>query len=138
MIYGKGMLGDELYFRIFEERAAIPHSSGNCREICDWCESFAHEHRLRSLRDLHDNIIIFKEGTPGRENEVPLILQGHLDMVFERDDIPDAPHENEPIRLRLDGDFVTAYHTTLGGDDGIAVAYSLAILASSDISHPPG
>lgn len=131
------LIGSERYFEIFEQIAAIPHASGNCRAICDYCQHFAESLGLRCVRDAADNIIIFKDGTAGRECEAPIILQGHLDMVFERDAIDGVPTENEPLRLCIKGDYLMAEHTTLGGDDGIAVAYALALLESKDASHPP-
>lgn len=131
------MIGSERYFEIFEQIAAIPHASGNCRAVCDYCQGFAESLGLRYVRDTADNIIIFKDGSVGRECEAPIILQGHLDMVFERDAIDGVPTENEPLQLCIKGDYLTAEHTTLGGDDGIAVAYALALLESKDASHPP-
>lgn len=136
-MYGSGIIGRETYFGIFEELAAIPHASGDCGRICDWCEKFARDRGLRYQRDCCDNIVIFKDGTAGYETHEPIILQGHLDMVFERDAVADAPRACDPLRLEVDDDLLSAYHTTLGGDDGIAVAYALAILDAGDIAHPP-
>lgn len=94
-------------------------------------------HGLRSYQDDYGNVMVFKDGTAGYGDSPPVILQGHLDMVCEKE--PDCPvdMEKEGVRLLTDGTYIWADGTTLGGDDGIAVAYILALLASEDISHPP-
>ncbi|MCI7099247.1 MAG: aminoacyl-histidine dipeptidase [Lachnospiraceae bacterium] len=124
-------------FCYFDKICSIPHGSGNTKAISDYCAAFADEHGLRYIQDPADNIIIFKDGTAGYENSAPVIIQGHLDMVCEKDKDCTIDMEKEGIQPVVDGDFITARGTTLGGDDGIAVAYVLAILASDSISHPP-
>lgn len=124
-------------FRFFEEMCGIPHGSGNTKQISDWCVSFAKERSLKYIQDSTNDVIIFKDGTAGYENAPALVLQGHLDMVCEKE--PDCPIDftKDGLKLAVDGDFVHAIGTTLGGDDGIAVAMALAILDSKDIPHPP-
>lgn len=124
-------------FRFFEEMCAIPHGSGNTKQISDWCVSFAKERGLKYIQDSTNDVIIFKDGTAGYENAPALVLQGHLDMVCEKE--PDCPIDftKDGLKLAIDGDFLHAVGTTLGGDDGIAVAMTLAILDSKDIPHPP-
>ena len=123
-------------FHYFEELCAIPHGSGNTKAVSDWCAAFAKARGLEYHQDALNNIIIIKEAAPGYEGAEPVILQGHLDMVCEKE--PGCPKdlEREGLDLEADGDFVTARGTTLGGDDGIAVAMALALLDAQDIPHP--
>ena len=124
-------------FSCFEQLCAIPHGSGNTKAISDYLVRFAAEHQLRCIQDAHNNVIIFAPGTPGYESAAPVILQGHMDMVCET--APDCTKDmaREGLDLFVDGDTIGARGTTLGGDDGIAVAMALAILAAGDIPHPP-
>lgn len=123
-------------FRYFREICAIPHGSGNTQAISDYCVEFAKMHGLRYLQDKLGNVIIFKDASEGRENDEGIILQGHIDMVAVKE--PDSLHDfsKDGLKLKIDGDFLYAEGTSLGGDDGIAVAYALAVLAADDISHP--
>lgn len=124
-------------FRFFEEICGIPHGSSNTKAISDYCVQFAKEHSLRYIQDSLNNVIIFKEGTEGYENSSPVILQGHLDMVCEKEKDCTINFSSDGLRLRLDEGVISAEGTTLGGDDGIAVAYMLALLDATDIPHPP-
>ncbi len=124
-------------FKYFEELCAIPHGSGNTKAISDYCVSFAKEHSLRYIQDPTNNVIIFKNGSEGYERSQPVMLQGHLDMVCEKTADCDIDFEKDGLRLRLENGIISADGTTLGGDDGIAVAMGLALLASKDIPHPP-
>lgn len=124
-------------FYYFEEISKIPRGSGNTKAVSDFCVQFAKENNLRYIQDEINNVIIYKEGTKGRENEEPVIVQGHLDMVCEKNLDCDHDFEKEGLKLLVEGDFIYADQTTLGGDDGIAVAYGLALLESTEISHPP-
>ncbi|MDE6750407.1 MAG: aminoacyl-histidine dipeptidase [Lachnospiraceae bacterium] len=124
-------------FHYFEEICAIPHGSSNTKAISDYCVNFAKTHGLRYIQDDSDNIIIFKDGTSGYEQSAPVILQGHLDMVCEKDSDCNIDFSKDGLTLQLHDNTITANGTTLGADDGIAVAYALAILASEDIPHPP-
>lgn len=130
-------LEPEKVFRYFEEISYIPRGSGNMDKISDYCCNFAKSKGFEYIKDSANNVIIFKNGTAGRENEEPVILQGHLDMVCEKSQGYEIDFLNDPLNLNIDGDYIYAEGTTLGGDDGIAVAYCLAILDSDDISHPP-
>lgn len=123
-------------FHFFEQMCAIPHGSGNTKAISDWCAGFAQERGLEYHQDADNNIIIIKEATPGYEQAEPIILQGHLDMVCEKDLNCTKDMETEGLDLMIDGDWVRAQGTTLGGDDGIAVAMALAVLDANDLSHP--
>lgn len=124
-------------FYFFEEICRIPHGSFHTKEISDYCVNFARERKLEVLQDHANNVIIRKPGTNGYEDLEPLILQGHLDMVCEK--TPDSPHdfEKDGLKLEIQEGYLTAKNTTLGGDDGIAVAMMLAVLDSDEISHPP-
>ncbi len=130
-------LKPERVFKHFEDIAGIPHGSGNTKMISDHLKSFAENHSLRYIQDENNNIIIFKDGSAGRENEPSVILQGHMDMVCEKEADRDINFETDGLSLLLEDGIISADGTTLGGDDGIAVAYCLAILESDTISHPP-
>ena len=123
-------------FYYFEELAAIPHGSGNTAAISDYCVAFAREHDLSVRQDSLGNVIIKKPATAGYENHPAVILQGHLDMVCEK--APDCMLDMvvDGLDLAVDGDWLYANGTTLGGDDGIAVAMALAILEAEDLPHP--
>ena len=123
-------------FRFFEDLCAIPHGSRNTKAISDYCVAFAKERGLEHYQDQDNNIIIIKEATAGYENAPAIILQGHLDMVCEKEHDCTKDMDKEGLDLMVEGDFVTAKGTTLGGDDGIAVAMALAILDAKDIPHP--
>lgn len=123
-------------FGYFEEICQIPHPSYKEKKLSDYCVSFAKERGLEVHQDALGNVIIIKEATVGYEAAEPLILQGHLDMVCEKEAGCAIDFEKDGLRLRIEGDYITAEGTTLGGDDGIAVAYALAILASDTLQHP--
>lgn len=122
-------------FHYFEDICAIPHGSGNVKALADYCVNFANERGLKVIRDDADNVIIYKEGTNGSKD--PVILQGHLDMVCQKDVGFNIDFEKDGLEICVDGDNITAKGTTLGADNGIAVAMVLAILASDDLKHPP-
>ncbi len=130
-------LKPEKVFKYFEEISAIPHGSENMEKIADYCVSFAKERGLRFVKDNANNVIIYKDATEGYENSGAVILQGHLDMVCQKEDGSDFDFLSDGLDLYVDGDFVRARGTTLGADNGIAVAMVLAILDSYNISHPP-
>ena len=130
-------LKPEKVFEHFEKICSIPHGSGNTKEISDMLCSFAKERGLWHHQDKVNNVIIKKEGTFGKENSAPIILQGHMDMVCEKAPDCTLDMEKEGLILKTDGDIVFAEGTTLGGDDGIAVAMIMAILDADDIPHPP-
>ena len=124
-------------FYYFEQLCAIPHGSGNTKAISDYLVSFAITHDLRYIQDSLNNVILFQDGTCGMEEHDPVILQGHMDMVCEKDDTSPIDFEKDGLDITHDGEYVFAKGTTLGGDDGIAVAYALALLADTSIPHPP-
>ncbi len=124
------------FIRFFEEISKIPHGSGNTVKIADYLENFAKERGLFCYRDEYLNIVIRKDATPGYEDRPVVILQGHTDMVAEKlSDCPKDMTVSGPDVYR-DGDFLRAKGTTLGGDDGVMVAYALALLDADDIPHP--
>lgn len=120
----------------FEEICNIPHISYHEKELSDYCVAFAKERNLYYEQDELGNVIIIGEATPGYENVEPIIIQGHLDMVGDKVPECDIDMEKESIRIKVEGDYITADGTTLGGDDGIAIAYGLALLDAKDIPHP--
>ena len=124
-------------FHFFEEICRIPHGSGNLQKISDYLVSFAKERNLEVTQDSELNVIIKAPGSAGYEDKAPVILQGHMDMVAVKNDDCDIDMKSEGLRTMTDGEFVWAEGTSLGGDDGIAVAYCLALLDSKDIPHPP-
>ena len=124
-----------LYY--FEEICKIPHGSRNTKQISDYLMAFARQFGLRAVQDELNNVVIYKDGTPGYENHPTVILQGHMDMVAEKTKDSPIDFTKDPLDLRTDGTDIWAEGTTLGGDDGIAVAYALAILEADDIPHPP-
>ena len=127
----------EAVLRFFEEICAIPHGSGNVKEISNYLVSFAERRQLKYRQDEKYNVIIWKDGTAGYENREPVILQGHMDMVAVKDPDVDKDMEKEGLDLEISGDMLSAAGTSLGGDDGIGVAYGLAVLDSRSLSHPP-
>ncbi len=130
-------LSPEKVFYYFEEICGIPHGSGNTRRLSNYIVSFAKDRGLRFTQDESDNVIIYKDASNGCEQAPTVIIQGHIDMVCEQKKGRNINFEVEGLRLKRDGNAIYADGTTLGGDDGIAVAYMLAILDSDDIKHPP-
>ncbi|MDE7434730.1 MAG: aminoacyl-histidine dipeptidase [Lachnospiraceae bacterium] len=123
-------------FHYFEEISRIPRPSYHEEKISDYLVEFARARGLEYYQDELKNVIIIKEAAPGYEDVEPLILQGHMDMVCEKEPGCTIDFERDGLELCIEGDDITARGTTLGGDDGIAVAYALAILDSDDIPHP--
>lgn len=130
-------LEPESVFRFFEEICAIPHGSRNTKAISDYLVSFAKAHGLRYRQDESNNVVIFVPGTCGLEDHESVILQGHMDMVCEKDAGCPLDMAVDGLDVTHDGCCIFAKGTTLGGDDGIAVAYALAILDDNTIAHPP-
>lgn len=124
-------------FRYFEDICSIPHGSKNTKAISDYCVAFAKEHHLKWIQDDMNNVILFKEGSPGYENAEPIIIQGHMDMVCEKEHGVEIDFEKDGLDLYIEDGFLKARGTTLGGDDGIAIAYAFAILSDDTIPHPP-
>lgn len=130
-------LKPEAVFAYFEKLCSIPHGSRNTKPISDYLVSFAQEQGIRYIRDESNNVIFFAEGTPGYEDHPAVILQGHMDMVCEKDEDCPLDMAVDGLDVTHDGECVFARGTTLGGDDGIAVAFAMAILADGSIPHPP-
>ncbi len=123
-------------FYYFEEITKIPHGSGNVEQISNYLADFAKERKLFYIQDELKNIIIIKDATPGYEEEPAVIIQGHMDMVAVKKPDCDIDMKTQGLKVAVDGDKIYAEGTSLGGDDGIAVAYALAILDSDDLKHP--
>ena len=123
-------------FHYFEEICSIPHGSGHTDVISNYLTAFAEAHELKYIKDASNNVIIFKPGTSGYETSAPVILQGHMDMVAVKEKDCPINMDTDGLKLKLENGIISAEGTTLGGDDGIAVAYALAILAADDIPHP--
>ena len=124
-------------FEYFEKLCAVPHGSGNTKIISDLCVGFAKELGLKWRQDALNNVVIWKGGTPGYEDAEPVILQGHMDMVCAKTEQCDKDMAREGLDLATDGEYVWAEETSLGGDNCIAVAMALALLADKTMPHPP-
>ncbi|WZL74031.1 aminoacyl-histidine dipeptidase [Clostridiaceae bacterium 35-E11] len=123
-------------FEYFQKISEIPRGSGNERAISDFLIEFSKKHHLYHIRDNALNIIIKKRASPGYENKPIVVLQGHMDMVCEKNEGTIHDFEKEPIKLRIVDDMIYATGTTLGADNGVAVAMGLALLSSNEITHP--
>ncbi|TCU79314.1 dipeptidase D [Tissierella praeacuta] len=124
-------------FYWFHQLNQIPRCSGNEKEASDYLVNFAKERNLEVYQDEIYNVIIKKPASKGYEDSDPVIIQGHMDMVCIKGKDSNHDFTKDPIEMIVEGDIMRANNTTLGGDDGIAVAYGLAILDSKDIKHPP-
>ena len=127
----------EKVFYYFEKLCAVPHGSGNTKEISDLCVSFAKELGLKYRQEACNNVVIWKDGSCGYENAAPIIMQGHIDMVCAKTEDCTKDMAREGLDVRTDGEWVWADKTSLGGDNGIAVAMILAILSDETLAHPP-
>ncbi len=130
-------LNPERVFYYFEEICRIPHGSGDTKGISDYLTEFAKSHGLRYVQDEWNNVVIYKSAFPGYEQAPTVILQGHMDMVCEKEAGVEHDFQEDPLKLKIEEGYVCAEGTTLGGDDGIAVAYALALLEAREIPHPP-
>ena len=130
-------LKPQLVFKYFSEICKIPRGSGNEKQISDYLTREGKKLGLEVVQDEHYNVLIKKKATPGYENAPNVIIQGHMDMVCEKNKDTDHDFEKDPIKLRVEGNYLYATDTTLGADNGIAVAMGLALLASDNIVHPP-
>ncbi|MGP1569426.1 MAG: aminoacyl-histidine dipeptidase [Eubacteriales bacterium] len=129
-------LKPEKMFMYFQQISDIPRESGDMERIADYCVKFAKDRNLEHYRDDMHNVIIVKEATKGYENSEAIILQGHLDMVCEKVSGSNHDFTKDKLKLVLEGDKLSADGTTLGGDNGIAIAMILALLDSDDVDHP--
>ena len=130
-------LAPQEVFRYFKEISDVPRSSSHNEKISAYLVNFAKEHELEYYQDESGNVIIWKDGTPGYENSDMVMIQGHMDIVAEKTEDITHDFQNDPLELIVDGDTLTANKTTLGADDGAAIAMGLALLDSTDIPHPP-
>lgn len=121
----------------FEEMNKIPRCSGNEKEVSNFLKNFAEKLGLEVIQDSNLNIIIKKPGTKGYENSPVVILQGHMDMVCEKTSDSNHDFSKDPVELIKEGNFIKGNNTTIGADNGLAVAISMAILENEDIVHPP-
>ena len=126
----------ERVFYYFEEISRIPRPSYHEKEISDYLVSFAKDHGLEYIQDELYNVMIIKSASAGYEDKPAIVIQGHMDMVCEKTSDCQKDMEHEGIELVLEGDILSARGTTLGGDDGIAVAYALALLEDDTLKHP--
>lgn len=125
-------------FDIFEQLCSIPHGSGNMKQISDFCVEYATRRGCEAVQDSVYNVVIYKPATVGYENHPTVIIQGHMDMVCEQDKaVSTIDMATDGLELGIDGDEIFAKGTTLGGDNGIAVAYALALLDDETVAHPP-
>ncbi len=124
-------------FGHFEAICAIPHGSGNTKAISDFVASFGKNVGLKTHQDALGNVIILKPATWGYEKQPPVILQGHLDMVAVKEENCDLDLKRQGLALCVQGERIFAKGTSLGADDGIAVAMLLALLEKKDLPHPP-
>ncbi|MGL6107767.1 aminoacyl-histidine dipeptidase [Romboutsia sp.] len=125
------------FFKYFKVISDIPRESGNEKEISDYLVNFAKERNLEVIQDKYLNVIIKKEATKGYEHLPTVILQGHMDMVCVKTTDSNHNFEKDPIQLQIIDDMIYGTNTTLGSDDGVALAYSLAILDNDNLKHPP-
>ncbi len=123
-------------FGYFEQICGIPHGSGNIRAISDWLAAWAEEKGLRYVQEPCGNVIIYADATPGYESEPAIALQGHMDMVAVKDPDCAIDMEHEGLSLFVEDGLIGARGTTLGGDDGIAIAYGMVALSDPSVSHP--
>lgn len=130
-------LKPEKVFYYFEELTKIPRGSGNEKAVSDYLVHFAKQRGLKVRQDEAYNVVIWQKATPGYENHPGVILQGHMDMVCVKKERLSINMETDPLDLAVEGDYIFARGTSLGGDDGIAVAMALAILDDETIPHPP-
>lgn len=122
--------------RYFELLTRIPRGSGNEQEVSDYLVNFAKNLNLEVIQDAHNNIIIKKPASKGYENSPSVILQGHMDIVCVKEEGLEFDFMKDPIDIYVDGDYIKTRGTTLGGDNGIALAMSMAILEDKSLEHP--
>ena len=130
----EGLKPDKVFY-YFEEISKIPRCSGKEKQISDYLYNFAKSRDLEVIQDEHLNIIIKKPASKGYENAPTVMLQGHMDMVCEKNEGLEHDFDKDPIKLRIEDGYIYATDTTLGADNGIAVAYALSVL-DSELQHP--
>lgn len=125
------------FFKWFGAISQIPRGSGNEREIMDFIMDFAVRRGYPCERDSAGNVFVTVSGTPGYEHEPPVLLQAHVDMVWEKKEDVVFDFETEPLRLKIQNDRLMAEGTSLGADNAVGVATMLALADSHNIVHPP-
>ena len=130
-------LNEKTMWSIFNDISAIPRESGNEEGIRQFLLSWAAEHDLKSCTDKAGNVFIYADGTKGKENDDPLCLQGHMDMVCVKTEESTHDFLTDPIEIVCDGETVRAKDTSLGADNGIAMAMAMALAADAELAHPP-
>jgi dipeptidase D len=135
-LYNRMMNPTDRILSSFEQVSSIPRGTKNEEKIRSWLVAWAQAHGLRSQMDAVGNLVIYVSASVGMQNSPTIILQGHLDMVCQK--TPDSPHDftRDPIRLIRDGDWIRADRTTLGADNGIAIALMMALVEDEDALHP--
>lgn len=131
-------LNPKSVFYYFEEISTIPRETGHTEKIREYIVRFAREHFLDYVIDTAGNIVVYKPASAGYEDHESIILQGHIDMVCEKnyDILPNFDFATDPLKIVATDEYIFAKGTTLGADDGIAVAYMLSILSDSGCKHP--
>ena len=129
-------IAKERIFYHFKEISKIPRGSGNEKQISDYLVDFGRKLGLECIQDSALNVIIKKPASKGYEESPAVIIQGHMDMVCEKNNAKVHDFTKDSIELIVKDDYIYADETTLGGDDGIAIAYAMAILEDSTIEHP--
>ncbi|WP_167612925.1 aminoacyl-histidine dipeptidase [Maribellus sediminis] len=131
------VLEPKLLWGIFSELTQIPRPSDHEEQVQDWAVSYGEKLGLETVKDEAGNVIIKKPATPGMENRKTVVIQGHLDMVPQKNSDKEHNFETDPIEAFIEDGWVTANGTTLGADNGIGVSSALAVLASDDLKHGP-
>jgi dipeptidase D len=129
-------LKPERVWHYFEQISNIPRCSKKEQKISDYIYQWAKSNHLKAFQDAHLNVVIYKNAAKGYENAPTVILQGHMDMVCEKNNDVDHDFDHDPLKLIVKDDYICADRTTLGADNGIAVAMMMALLEADDISHP--
>lgn len=134
MVFNMSIISKETYLHYFEEITKIPHGSGNEKQLSDYLCRFARERGLKLEQDKYYNVVIYKPASKGYEGHKPVALQSHIDMVEESDNDYDF---SKGLEIYTEDGFIKAKDTTLGADDGIGVALTLAVLDDNTLEHPP-
>ena len=130
-------LAPELVWNIFDQITKVPRPSKKEEKIRQWLVDFAKQHNIECHLDATGNVLMRKPATPGYEDHQTIVMQGHIDMVCEKNSGVNHDFENDPIETIIEGDWVKANGTTLGADNGVGVALSLACLIDDSFQHGP-
>lgn len=134
---GLSSLEPKLVWQSFEELTKIPRPSKKEEKVLDFLKKWAEQHNFEYKQDAVGNMVIRKPATKGMENRVPVSIQGHIDMVCEKNSDVEFDFDNDAIQAFIDGDYVKAKGTTLGADNGIGVAMGMAVMLDKNVAHPP-